>query len=115
MGNYNYDIVVIGGGAVGLTVASGSVKLGLGVALVEKEKVGGDCFYYGCVPSKTLIHSAKVASLIRRAREFGLNETPLSFDFENVIGHVWDVIHKRRGRRHSPSIISLRLMVRLEP
>jgi len=90
----NYDIVVIGGGAAGLTVATGSVKFGLKVALIEKEKLGGDCLYYGCVPSKTLIHSAKVASLIRRAREFGLNETPLSFDFANVIGHVWDAIHK---------------------
>ncbi len=94
MANYNYDIVVIGGGAAGLTVASGSIKFGLKVALVEKEKLGGDCLYYGCVPSKTLIHSAKVASLIRRAKEFGLNETPLSFDFANVISHVWDVIHK---------------------
>ncbi|MBI2487898.1 MAG: mercuric reductase [Deltaproteobacteria bacterium] len=94
MGNYDYDIVVIGGGAAGLTVASGSVKFGLKVALIEKEKLGGDCLYYGCVPSKTLIHSAKVASLIRRAKEFGLNETTLSFDFANVIGHVWDVIHK---------------------
>jgi len=89
-----YDIVVIGGGAAGLTVATGSVKLGLKVALIEKEKLGGDCLYYGCVPSKTLLHSAKVASLIRRAEEFGLNETSLSFEFEKVISHVWDIIHK---------------------
>jgi len=90
----SYDIVVIGGGAAGLTVASGSVKFGLKVALIEKEKLGGDCLYYGCVPSKTLIHSAKVVSLIRRAKEFGLNEIPVSFDFANVINHVWDIIHK---------------------
>ncbi|MEK6223471.1 MAG: dihydrolipoyl dehydrogenase [Thermodesulfobacteriales bacterium] len=90
----SYDIVVIGGGAAGLTVATGSVKLGLKVALIEKEKLGGDCLYYGCVPSKTLLHSAKVASLIKRAEEFGLNETHLSFDFEKVINHVWDIIHK---------------------
>jgi dihydrolipoamide dehydrogenase len=90
----NYDIVVIGGGSAGLTVASGSVKFGLKVALIDKEKLGGDCLNYGCVPSKTLIQSAKVVSLMRRAREFGLNETPISFDFANVIGHVHDVIHK---------------------
>lgn len=89
-----YDIIVIGGGAAGLTVATGSVKLGLKVAMIEKDKLGGDCLYYGCVPSKTLIRSAKVASLIRRAKEFGLSETPLSFSFEKVIGHVWDVIHR---------------------
>lgn len=90
----NYDIVVIGGGAAGLTVATGSVKLGLKVAMIEKEKLGGDCLYYGCIPSKALIHSAKIASLIRRAKEFGLNETSLTFEFEGVISHVWDVIHK---------------------
>ncbi len=89
-----YDIVVIGGGSAGLTAASGSVKLGAKVALVEKEKLGGDCLWYGCVPSKTLIGSAKVASLIRRAEEYGLNKHELSFDFANVIGHVWDVIHR---------------------
>ena len=89
----NYDIVVIGGGAAGLTVATGSVKFGLRVALVEKEKLGGDCLYYGCVPSKTLIHSAKVASLIKRSKEYGLNETELSFDFERVINHVWNTIN----------------------
>ncbi len=70
------------------------MKFGLKVALIDKEKLGGDCLNYGCVPSKTLIQSAKVVSLIRRAREFGLNETPVSFDFANVIGHVHDVIHK---------------------
>lgn len=90
----NYDIVVIGGGAAGLTVATGSVKLGLKVAMIEKEKLGGDCLYYGCIPSKTLIHSAKIASLIRRAKEYGLKETSLNFEFEGVISHVWDVIRK---------------------
>ncbi len=90
----NYDIVVIGGGAAGLTVATGSVKLGLKVAMIEKEKLGGDCLYYGCIPSKALIHSAKIASLIGRAKEYGLKETSLNFEFEGVIGHVWDVIRK---------------------
>src|SRR5919108_2399557 len=90
----SYDITVIGGGSAGLTVASGSVKFGLKVALIEKEKLGGDCTWSGCVPSKTLIQSAKVVSLIRRAKEFGLNETPVSFDFANVMSHVHDVIHK---------------------
>ncbi len=90
----NYDIVVIGGGAAGLTVAAGSAKFGLKVALIEKEKLGGDCLYYGCVPSKTLIRSAKIVSLIRRAHEFGLHKASPSFEFENVISHVWDVIDK---------------------
>jgi mercury(II) reductase len=101
MDNYNYDTVVIGGGAAGLSVATASAKLGLRTALIEREKLGGDCLYYGCIPSKTIIHSAKVVSLIRRAGEFGLNEILLSFDFSKVIEHVWSVIHKV-GKHDSP-------------
>ncbi|MCK5070490.1 MAG: NAD(P)/FAD-dependent oxidoreductase, partial [Desulfocapsa sp.] len=56
MSKYDYDIAVIGGGAAGLTVASGAAQLGAKTLLVEKEEVlGGDCLHYGCVPSKTLI------------------------------------------------------------
>jgi pyruvate/2-oxoglutarate dehydrogenase complex dihydrolipoamide dehydrogenase (E3) component len=97
----NYDMVVIGGGAAGLTAAAGSAKFGLKVALIEKEKLGGDCLYYGCVPSKTLIRSAKILSLIRRAHEFGLDKANPSFEFEKVIAHVWEVIEKI-GEHDSP-------------
>jgi pyruvate/2-oxoglutarate dehydrogenase complex dihydrolipoamide dehydrogenase (E3) component len=90
----SYDIVVIGGGAAGLTAAAGSAKFGLKVALIEKEKLGGDCLFTGCVPSKTLIRSAKIVSLIKRAHEFGLHKANPSFEFGNVISHVWDVIGK---------------------
>jgi len=96
-----YDVVVIGGGAAGLTAATGSAKFGLKVALIEKEKLGGDCLYYGCVPSKTLIRSAKIVSLINRAHEFGLHKTNAAFEFENVISHVWEVI-KKIGEHDDP-------------
>ena len=67
------DLVVIGGGTGGLIVTSVAAQLGLKVTLIERrDKLGGDCLHTGCVPSKTLIHAAKVASLIRRASEFGL-------------------------------------------
>lgn len=55
-----YDLCVIGGGAAGLVVAAGGAGLGAKVLLVEKDRLGGDCLYYGCVPSKTLLKSAKV-------------------------------------------------------
>jgi pyruvate/2-oxoglutarate dehydrogenase complex dihydrolipoamide dehydrogenase (E3) component len=69
-----YDVIVIGGGAGGLTVAAGSASMGAKVALIEKEKqLGGDCLHYGCVPSKALIQSAKMVKEARQAAlEFGL-------------------------------------------
>lgn len=69
-----YDIIVLGGGAGGLTVTAGAASMGANVALVEKEsQPGGDCLHYGCVPSKALIESAKMAYTAKEAaQEFGL-------------------------------------------
>ena len=55
------DILVIGAGSAGLSVAAGAVQMGAKVVLLEGHKMGGDCLNYGCVPSKALIASAKVA------------------------------------------------------
>ncbi|GMQ88265.1 MAG: FAD-dependent oxidoreductase [Gammaproteobacteria bacterium] len=87
------DLVIIGGGAGGLVVASVASQLGLKVTLIEKrEKLGGDCLHTGCVPSKTLIQAAKVASLMRRAGEFGLEPVTPRVDLGKVNGHVQSVI-----------------------
>ncbi|SER75583.1 dihydrolipoyl dehydrogenase family protein [Salipaludibacillus aurantiacus] len=69
-----YDIVVIGGGSAGLTVAAGAAQFGAEVALIEKKNtLGGDCLHYGCVPSKALIAAAKeVHQLYKSAKRFGL-------------------------------------------
>lgn len=70
---FGYDLGILGGGAAGLTAASGGAQFGAKTVLVEKaEKLGGDCLHFGCVPSKTLIRAAGVWSLARRAKEFGL-------------------------------------------
>ncbi len=61
MSKPEYDLCVIGGGSAGLVAAAGAAALGAKVVLVEKHKMGGDCLNYGCVPSKALLHSAKVA------------------------------------------------------
>ena len=90
----DFDLMIIGGGAGGLNVASGAAQLVARVALIEKNKLGGDCLYYGCVPTKALIHSAKIASLIKRYKEYGLNETNISFDFKNIMNHMREVISK---------------------
>jgi pyruvate/2-oxoglutarate dehydrogenase complex dihydrolipoamide dehydrogenase (E3) component len=73
MGSYDFDIGIIGGGAAGLTVAAGAVQLGAKTLLVEKDKdLGGDCLHYGCVPSKTLIRTARVYHLMKHADAYGL-------------------------------------------
>lgn len=67
-----YHLVVIGGGPAGLVAAAGAAGLGAKVALIEKHRLGGDCLNYGCVPSKALLKSARVAATVRDASEFGV-------------------------------------------
>ncbi|MGD8312810.1 MAG: FAD-dependent oxidoreductase [Gammaproteobacteria bacterium] len=89
------DLVIIGGGAGGLVVASVAAQLGQRVTLIEKAaRLGGDCLHYGCVPSKTLIHAARVASLMRRAPEFGLPSCDPAVDLGRVADHVQSVIDR---------------------
>jgi pyruvate/2-oxoglutarate dehydrogenase complex dihydrolipoamide dehydrogenase (E3) component len=67
-----FDVVVIGGGTAGLVVASGCARLGRKVALIEREALGGDCLWTGCVPTKALVASAKLAHQMRHAEAWGL-------------------------------------------
>jgi pyruvate/2-oxoglutarate dehydrogenase complex dihydrolipoamide dehydrogenase (E3) component len=87
-----FDIVVIGGGAGGLVVAAGGAALGAKVALVEKHKMGGDCLWYGCVPSKTLIKSAHVAHAMRHADRWAIPPHAPSPDLAKVMERVAGVI-----------------------
>ena len=94
MGTYDYDMGILGGGSAGLTVASGSAQLGAKTLLVEKEeKLGGDCLHFGCVPSKTLIHTAHVYHLMKKAKEFGLPPVEAKpIDFREVAKRIQSVI-----------------------
>src|SRR2546428_1807336 len=67
-----FDVVVIGGGTAGLVTASGCARLGRRVALIEKHALGGDCLWTGCVPTKALVASARLAHQMRHADAFGL-------------------------------------------
>jgi pyruvate/2-oxoglutarate dehydrogenase complex dihydrolipoamide dehydrogenase (E3) component len=67
-----FDVVVIGGGTAGLVTASGCARLGRKVALIEREKLGGDCLWTGCVPTKALVASAKLVHQMRHADAFGI-------------------------------------------
>jgi pyruvate/2-oxoglutarate dehydrogenase complex dihydrolipoamide dehydrogenase (E3) component len=94
MASYDYDIGVIGGGAAGLTTASGCAQLGARTLLVEKEPVlGGDCLHFGCVPSKTLIHCAKVYHQAQSMIDLGLPTIDLpAVDFSHIASHIRRVI-----------------------
>ena len=87
-----FDICVIGGGAAGLVVAAGGASLGAKVALVEKQALGGDCLYYGCVPSKSLLQSANVAHTMRKANRFGVDGHMSQVSVAHVMERVDSVI-----------------------
>lgn len=94
MATYDFDMVIIGGGVGGLVTASGLAQLGAKICLIEKEqgKLGGDCLYYGCVPSKTLIKSADLAQSMRHADNYGIPNHDPDIDFSAVMDRMWDVI-----------------------
>ncbi|MEP7208377.1 MAG: mercuric reductase [Casimicrobiaceae bacterium] len=92
MARPEFDLVVIGGGSGGLVVAAGGATLGAKVALVEKDRLGGDCLWTGCVPSKALIKSARVAHEMREAARWGLTGADPEPDIAKVMAHVADVI-----------------------
>lgn len=72
MARFSHDVIILGGGSGGLTAAVGCAQLGMKTALVDKERLGGDCLHYGCVPSKTLIRTATIAQQAREAERYGL-------------------------------------------
>jgi pyruvate/2-oxoglutarate dehydrogenase complex dihydrolipoamide dehydrogenase (E3) component len=94
MARYTYDITIIGGGSGGLTAARLAQALGARVALIDKERLGGDCLHYGCVPSKSLIHVAKVVQQARHAAALGLTPAELNVDMAKVTAYVQGVIER---------------------
>ncbi|MBL7184926.1 MAG: FAD-dependent oxidoreductase [Phycisphaerae bacterium] len=90
---FDYDVVVIGAGSGGLVACKVANGLGKKTALIEKRKLGGDCTWFGCIPSKTLIKSANIAHQTTRLREFGLEPSvPVELNASNVMAHVRAVV-----------------------
>ena len=79
MSEQNFDLVVLGGGSGGYAAALRATELGLSVALVEKDKLGGTCLHRGCIPTKALLHSAEVADVSRESAKYGV-----SADFHGI-------------------------------
>lgn len=92
MSNYEANIVVIGAGSAGLVSAYIAAAVKAKVILVERHKMGGDCLNTGCVPSKALLRSAKIANYMRRAEEFGLQSVEVKPVFSKVMQRVQNVI-----------------------
>ncbi|CCU78890.1 Mercuric ion reductase [Halanaerobium saccharolyticum subsp. saccharolyticum DSM 6643] len=104
MKKYNYDIVVIGGGAAGLTAAFTANGLNKKVALIEKDRLGGECTWKGCVPSKALLKSAKVAHQIQEADKYGVKS-----DFEIDDKRVMDYVHSVQEKiyqKENPKVLA---------
>jgi pyruvate/2-oxoglutarate dehydrogenase complex dihydrolipoamide dehydrogenase (E3) component/uncharacterized membrane protein YdjX (TVP38/TMEM64 family) len=89
---FDRNLIVIGGGAGGLVSAYIAAAVKAKVTLIEAHKMGGDCLNYGCVPSKALIKSAKLAHQMRHASSYGLSDAAPSFSFKAVMQRVHDVI-----------------------
>ena len=88
----NFDLVVLGGGSGGYAAALRGAQLGLSVALIEKDKVGGTCLHRGCIPTKALLHAGEVADSARESAQFGVNATFNSIDMAGVNSYKDGVI-----------------------
>ena len=93
----DYDVIVIGGGAGGLTASGMAVNFGAKTMMIERHRLGGDCTWTGCVPSKALLKAAKVAQHVREANDYGIVEQPVEIDFKRVMGkirHIREEVYK---------------------
>ena len=92
--SFDQNMVVIGAGAGGLVSSYIAATVKAKVTLIEANKMGGDCLNYGCVPSKSLIKSAKIAHHMRHAEEYGLQNVEVDYDFKAVMSRIQQVIKK---------------------
>lgn len=99
-----YDLAIIGGGSAGLTAGAFAVQLGARVVLLEKHRLGGDCTWTGCVPSKALLKVARVAHQTRTADRYGMSPNEPKVDLKSVMGHVKSVISEVY-QQESPEVL----------
>ena len=90
----NFDLVILGGGSGGYACALRAAQLGLTVALIEKDKLGGTCLHRGCIPTKALLHAGEIADSTRHAGEFGVKAEFQSMDMVAVNAYKDGVISK---------------------
>ncbi|WP_235561915.1 dihydrolipoyl dehydrogenase [Marmoricola sp. Leaf446] len=93
-GSGEFDVVVLGAGSGGYACALRAAQLGLSVALVEKDKVGGTCLHVGCIPTKALLHAAEVADSARESEQFGVRATLEGIDMAGVNAYKDGVVSR---------------------
>jgi len=91
MGEKQFDLTVIGSGPGGYVAAIRAAQLGMKVVLIERDKLGGICLNWGCIPSKALLKSAELYQSFKKAEEFGFSYKDLTFDFSKIIKRSRDV------------------------
>ncbi len=89
-----YDVIIIGGGPAGYTAAEAAGKAGLSVLLFEKQSLGGVCLNEGCIPTKTLLYSAKIYDYARHASKYAVTVSEASFDLPKIIARKAKVVRK---------------------
>ena len=92
--NSGYDVVVLGGGSGGYAAAFRATELGLSVALIEKDKVGGTCLHRGCIPTKALLHAGELADQARESEQFGVQATFNGIDMKGVNAYKDGVVSR---------------------
>lgn len=89
--NFEYDVVVIGSGPGGYVAAIRSAQLGHKTAIIEKDNLGGVCLNWGCIPTKALLKSSEVYSILKKSDYYGISAKEITFDFDKVINRSRDV------------------------
>ena len=89
-----HDLVILGGGSGGYAAALRASQLGLSVALIERDKLGGTCLHRGCIPTKALLHAAEVADLARESEQFGVRVNFESIDIDGVTRYREGVVSR---------------------
>ena len=90
----NYQVAIIGGGPAGYTAAEKAGKAGLSVILFEKEKIGGVCLNEGCIPTKTLLYSAKIYQQALESRHYAITIPEVSFDLKRMVARKNKTVRK---------------------
>src|SRR5246500_983094 len=89
-----YDVIVLGGGTAGKVIAWTLARQGRRPGVVDRKYVGGSCPNIACLPSKNVIHSAKVASLVARHAEFGIETGPIAIDMAGVYARKREMVER---------------------